>query len=441
MKRLSSELLKNYFIIVVLFASGYLGINFFLKQYLIQQSINDIKQAKFFLQEELKEMEHQNIEYFYWNAVMESPKANQLFINIFFDGDSFVEKNSPILYELDSQGEILKKSENYVLNTRMSLLNGETIGVQIIRGTSKENKFLKKIFRISFLGLLLIIFVSYRIHRYFYKKILTQFEQIEKATSLINLDHFNVNFDKSAFFQEFSSIFAAYEKMLERLEEQTTSQIEFVQNASHELRTPISVISGYVNLIDRWGIDDKNILREALCSIKDETKNIAALIEKLLFLAKRGELKLDYEEFNVSELVDEINSEMNILYPKAKLASKGDSTLILNSDRSLLKQLLRNLIKNGIMYSNQGSVKTCYYISDSELILKVKDNGIGIDEKELEKIFEKFYRVDKSRARDLGGHGLGLSIVKTILEILGGKIKIESKPKNGTTVFLIFNVK
>ena len=441
MKRLSSELLKNYFIIVVLFASGYMGINFFLKQYLIQQSINDINQARFFLQEELKEVEHQNLEAFYWNALMESPKANELFINVYFAGESFVEKNSPILDRGDFQGELLKEGENYVLNTRMSLLNGETIGVQIIRGTSKEKHFLERIFRTSILGLLLIIFISYKIHRYFYKKVLTQFKQLEKATSLINLDYFNVNFDKNAFFKEFSSIFVAYEKMLERLEEQTASQVEFVQNASHELRTPISVISGYVNLIDRWGIDDKNILRESLCSIKDETKNIAALIEKLLFLAKRGELKLDYEEFNVSELVNEINSEMNIIYPKAKLSSKGDSSLMLTSDRNLLKQLLRNLIKNGIMYSSQGSVKTSYYISDSELILKVKDNGIGIDERELEKIFEKFYRVDKSRARDLGGHGLGLSIVKNILEMLGGKIKIESKPQNGTTVFLIFNIK
>ena len=134
-------------------------------------------------------------------------------------------------------------------------------------------------------------------------------------------------------------------------------------------------------------------------------------------------------------MVDDINYEMSIIYPNAKLSSCGDKNIKLTSDADLFKQLLRNLIKNGIVYSSEGNVSTDYYLEDTNLVLKIQDDGIGMAPEKLEKIFEKFYRINKSRSRDSGGHGLGLSIVKNILEMLEGEIQVETSPNNGTTIF------
>ncbi len=417
------------------------GINLALRQYLVTQSTDKVKQVQKFLLDELIEEEHQNIEDFYMNAVLESPKEDDLFINIGFASEEFKEKNSPSFSKKESQEKLVKIGDFYVLNTKMKLLNDETIDVQILKGFKSEEKFLKEVYKVSIIGFIFVFILSYFIQRYFYLIITGQFEKLKEATSKVNLGNFKVTFQEGSFFQEFSNVFKAYEEMLKRLDKQVQLQVEFVQNASHELRTPISVISGYNKLIDRWGMEDREVLKEALKAIKDETQNINSLIEKLLFLAKKDHLKLEKNTFCIKEMVDDINCEMSILYPNAKLSSNGDKNIKFTSDADLFKQLLRNLIKNGIVYSREGTVSTGYYLEDSQLVLKIQDDGIGMEPEKLEKIFEKFYRVDKSRSREFGGHGLGLAIVKSILEVLGGEIQLESAPDKGTSIFLRFEIK
>ena len=441
MKKLSSELLKSYFIILALFFMALVGINLALRHHLAIESMSKVKQVQKFLLDELIEEEHQNIEDFYENAVLESPKEEDLFINIRFASKEFKEKKSPSFDKKESPGKLVKIGDFYVLNTKMKLLNGEAIDVQIIKGFKVEEKFLNEVCKISVIGFIFVFILSYFIQRYFYLNITGQFEKIKEATAKVNLGDFKVAFQKESFFEEFSTVFKAYEEMLKRLDKQVQLQVEFVQNASHELRTPISVISGYNKLIDRWGMEDREVLKEALKAIKDETQNINSLIEKLLFLAKKDHLKLEKNTFCIKEMVDDINYEMSILYPNAKLSSNGDKNIKFTSDADLFKQLLRNLIKNGIVYSSEGKVSTDYYLEDSNLVLKIQDDGIGMEPEKIEKIFEKFYRVDKSRSREFGGHGLGLAIVKNILEVLGGEIQIESAPDKGTSIFLRFEIK
>ena len=291
MKKLSSELLKNYFIILALFFMALVGINLTLRQHLASESMDKVKQVQKFLLDELIEVEHQNIEEFYMNAVLESPKENDLFINIGFESKEFKEKNSPSFSRKDSSEEIIKVGDFYILNTKMKLLNDNTIDVQIMKGFKSEEKFLNEVYKISIIGFILVFILSYFIQRYFYMNITGQFEKLKEATSKVNFGNFKVTVQEGSFFQEFSNIFKAYEEMLKRLDKQVQLQVEFVQNASHELRTPISIISGYSKLIDRWGMEDKEVLKEALKAIKDETRNMSSLIEKLLFLAKKRPLE------------------------------------------------------------------------------------------------------------------------------------------------------
>jgi signal transduction histidine kinase len=218
-----------------------------------------------------------------------------------------------------------------------------------------------------------------------------------------------------------------------QLIETTDGQIEFVNNASHELKTPIFIIKGYVDLMKRWGLKDKEIALESLNAIQEEVKAMESLVEKLLFIAKNDKIKPVLEEVELSEVFIDILTEMKIVYPEQKF-DFNSKEIKLYTDWALLKQLFRNIIDNAVKYGRGNLIKIFIEEESERVKVIIKDSGIGLTSEELEKIFDKFYRVDPSRNKNIKGHGLGLAISKTILEILDGKIKIESIPEVGTTV-------
>ena len=231
---------------------------------------------------------------------------------------------------------------------------------------------------------------------------------------------------------EFATVISSYEDMLKRLKQQTDVQIDFVNSASHELKTPIFIISGYIGLVKRWGFDNKEILKEALDSIEDETKNMSALVSKLLFLAKDNKAETEHQEFDILEMIESIINSFKIIYPNQKINFSSKKITII-SDYDLIKHLLVNLIENGIKYG-KGNDIDIDIIKNQNVTVKIKDRGEGISEKDLNYIYDKFYRVDKARSRNMGSHGLGLSIVKKITEILNIDVDIESSLGKGTIV-------
>ena len=220
--------------------------------------------------------------------------------------------------------------------------------------------------------------------------------------------------------------------MLKRLKSQTDAQVEFVNNASHELKTPIFIISGYVNLIKRWGIENKEISLEALESIEEETKNMSALVSKLLFLAKDSKTDMDYKSFDISQIIQDIIEDLKIIYQKQNINFTPKKAIIF-SDCDLVKQLFLNFIENGIKYG-RGNDIDIKISKNKNITVEIIDRGEGISKENLDHIFDKFFRVDKARSRDMGSHGLGLSIVKKISEVLNIDINIESVLNEGTVV-------
>ncbi|MDF2657171.1 MAG: signal transduction histidine kinase [Bacillota bacterium] len=239
---------------------------------------------------------------------------------------------------------------------------------------------------------------------------------------------------------ELKDLAKAINNMLNRIDEAYRSQVRFVSDASHELRTPISVIQGYANLLDRWGKNDEATLQEAIDAIKSEAESMKDLIEQLLFLA-RGDnetLHLDLELFNCSEMIEEIFKETQLIDSQHTFRIKNDALAFVNADRQLLKQALRILIDNSIKYTPANGEIVVSVSEDSDLVrISVQDNGIGIDPENLPYIFDRFYRSDESRARKTGGSGLGLAIMKWIIDRHGGSIEVISRKDIGTRTTIL----
>ncbi|MGI1658330.1 MAG: sensor histidine kinase [Desulfitobacterium sp.] len=255
----------------------------------------------------------------------------------------------------------------------------------------------------------------------------------------INATHLDTRIAVDETQSELKSLASAINGMLDRINESYRSQARFVSDASHELRTPISVIQGYANLLDRWGKKDEKTLQESIDAIKNETANMKALVEQLLFLARgdNNTMSLQMERFELSSLVDEVLRETQMIDGGHEYTSTITPVFIL-ADKGLIKQATRILIDNAMKYTPTGK-KISLSVSgeDGYARLTVQDEGIGIAPEAVPLIFDRFYRSDESRTRTTGGSGLGLAIARWIAERHGGHLEVLSRLDIGTRISLV----
>ena len=234
-------------------------------------------------------------------------------------------------------------------------------------------------------------------------------------------------------------------KMLDRIERSYNSQKQFVSDASHELRTPISVIRGYTDMLKRWGKDDPEVLDEGITAISQETEGMKELVESLLFLARHDKktLMMEISSFDPTELIREIRKEEMMVHTEYQFDIQQLTEMTIEADRNMLKQVIRILCDNAVKYSEPGTTITlsCNRNQEGGCDISVKDEGQGISEEDLPKIFDRFYRSDKARKKETGGHGLGLSIARIIVVAHSGRIRVRSKPGCGTTFTVMLPAK
>jgi len=226
----------------------------------------------------------------------------------------------------------------------------------------------------------------------------------------------------------------AFREKIEELERMTRLQSEFIGNVSHEVRNPIFSISGYLEALGTPGLDDeqrKMYAEKALTNLN----RLQNLFDDLIDIA-RLEYREDLINRSVFDLKDLVNEVAEMLRPKTEekdLDLQADvPRFFVRADRSRIRQVLTNLIENGIAYTESGSVRCRVQRRLDKIRVEVIDTGQGIDEDHLDRIFERFYRVDPDRSRESGGTGLGLSIVKQILQAHGEEIHVESTKGRGT---------
>ncbi|NLT58878.1 MAG: sensor histidine kinase [Clostridiales bacterium] len=230
----------------------------------------------------------------------------------------------------------------------------------------------------------------------------------------------------------------AINDLLTRMEAAYRQQARFVSDASHELRTPISVLQGYVDLLDRWGKDDPQVLDESITAIRGEVANMKQLIEQLLFLARgeSGRTQLSLEAFSLSDLLREVYDESLMIDAEHPYRLEQTAPVTVTGDAAMLKQVARILVDNAAKYTLPGYGITLRsgHKGDGTPFFAVQDNGVGIAAGDLPQVFDRFFRADPARARQTGGTGLGLSIARWIVERHGGYFELLSREGIGTRV-------
>jgi two-component system phosphate regulon sensor histidine kinase PhoR len=214
----------------------------------------------------------------------------------------------------------------------------------------------------------------------------------------------------------------------------------YVGNISHELKTPIFTIQAYLHTLLEGGLYDDQINRDYLKRAADNTERLQNIVEDLDIISKleAGQAELDIKRFDIKELVKDIFLDLKSLAKKKKISlllkDGASQSFYVMADRESIRQVLINLLVNSIKYGKEGGItKVSFYDMDSEVLTEVSDNGIGIDEKHIKHVFDRFYRVDSSRSRNQGGSGLGLAIVKHIIEAHDQTINVRSTYDMGST--------
>ncbi len=215
---------------------------------------------------------------------------------------------------------------------------------------------------------------------------------------------------------------------------------EFLGNVSHELKTPIFNIQGYILTLLDGGLEDDNINRLYLERTEKSVNRMITIVNDLESISRleAGELKLEYTRFNIVKMIreafedHEIHSEERGI--SLKFAKSIDKAIYVIADKKRIQEVINNLIDNSIKYGRQGGETIVdFHDMEENILVEFIDNGIGISDKDLPRLFERFFRADKSRSRKMGGTGLGLSIVKHIIEAHSQTINVQSKINKGSS--------
>ncbi|MBL7900561.1 MAG: sensor histidine kinase [Bacteroidia bacterium] len=264
-------------------------------------------------------------------------------------------------------------------------------------------------------------------NRFLNNEIPVELNLLEEEDSLVQLEE-KVNY-----------LIESREKEVRHFENLDSYRKEYLGNVSHELKTPVFNIQGYIDTLINGGLEDKTINMEYLRRTEQSIDRLINIIDDLETITQleSGQLHLDVDNFDIAALCKDVYAALELLAArkniKLELARKYDRPVMVRADKYRIRQVLVNLITNSIKYGRENG-KTIVSINylNSDVVVEISDNGVGIAEQHLPRIFERFYRIDKGRSREQGGTGLGLAIVKHIIEAHEKSIKVESEPGKGT---------
>lgn len=285
-----------------------------------------------------------------------------------------------------------------------------------------------------FIFIFTFIAIQYRVERFIYRRVKKIYDDISLLESTSFLDQ-SITTDMDALTREVKK-FATDKKLeIEMLKVREKYRREFLGNVSHELKTPLFTVQGYLSTLLDGAMEDKNIRKKYLKRAEKGVERLIYIVEDLDMITKleSGDLNLEFSEFDIVELIQNVFDllEMKADYKKITLAFENHhiQSVFVKGDKDKLQQLVENLIVNSIKYGKVGGLTEVSVINltKKKVLVRITDNGEGIERQNLPRIFERFYRVDKSGARSEGGSGLGLAIVKHIIEAHKEKIYVESE--------------
>ncbi|KOS61611.1 HAMP domain-containing protein [Lysinibacillus agricola] len=347
---------------------------------------------------------------------------------------------------LTSIGEIIEmtidKKDVFVINQQIQL--GFFQGyIQVIHPLSKFQSLMHYLLTTMLIAGLGALLLSASIGYYLANYLMKPLHELRSSMKTVMDKGFNEPIQLTyTSHDEIGDLLKMYNTMMNELQISFTQQQQFVADASHELRTPIQAIEGHLSLLKRWGKDDPEILEESIDTSLSEIARMRKMIEELLELARREE-KDDQSEADAVAVIETVIEEIKHLHPEARITlSKNEEIGRLFITENALSQIVRNIIENAIRYCEKiPEIQISLSVSGNEALLKIEDNGIGVAEEYIPFIFDRFYRIDEARNRQIGGTGLGLSITKMLLEKYNSSVEVKSEKNVGTVFFMKFPLK
>ncbi len=285
--------------------------------------------------------------------------------------------------------------------------------------------------------------VFFLLKQYIYQKIKLIYKSIHREKTNTSSKMENMDFSQDIIEEtekEVNEWATQQQKEIDNLKSLEEYRRNFLGDISHELKTPLFNIQGYIHTLLDGALYDENINKEYLKRAATNTERLHLIVEDLEVISRleSGENPLELETFNLLKLTDEIIEEMEMVAKKKKISivyrERTPQPYRVNADRESVRQIFTNLIVNSIKYGKKSGITSiAFFDMDEYILVEIADDGIGIEKKHLPHIFDRFYRVEKSRNRSKGGSGLGLSIVKHIVEAHGNTINVRSDSGMGTT--------
>lgn len=302
-------------------------------------------------------------------------------------------------------------------------------------------KLLETLFIFVLIGVIIISILSY----WLAAKLLLPMNEIQKNINVLKTDpdsdqRLEINSN-----DELSDLGVVFNGMIDQTQRYIHQQQQFVEDVSHELRTPVAVIQGHLKLLLRWGKDDPKVLAESLNASLQETKRMESLVTEMLDLSRAEQIEINYgnEIANVNEVVNQVYNDFKMLHDDFTFTFDDDTYYesYIKIYRNHLEQLLIILLDNAIKYSETRKEIHLSLSSNTNMVsISVQDFGEGISKENLDKVFDRFFRVDKARSRNKGGNGLGLAIANRLVKAYQGDISIESSVGYGTIFQVSFPI-
>ncbi|MEK5185539.1 sensor histidine kinase [Solibacillus sp. FSL W7-1324] len=342
-------------------------------------------------------------------------------------------------YKLDPSKHYTEKTirdiPHIALVTPLILPNDEIVEAKLIQPLPTITENMNRLLIILVLMTLVALIPIYLASQLFVRLIVKPVQQLtttmEKNIQQSSYEQIPVRKQSN---DEIAQMALTYNHLMAQLEDVHDKQQQFVGNASHELKTPLTVIESYTKLLKRRGTQDAQITEEALEAILKETTNMKAMIEQMLALAKTNEMtKINLSTFPLQPFIEQIEQSIITAYHREILVDIPNVEI--TTDEAKLKQLLFIFLDNARKYSDD--IIKIHASVKNDLHITIQDCGVGIPEEDLPNLFHRFYRVDKDRNRKTGGTGIGLSIAKELADRLNAKISIDSELGKGTTILLI----
>ena len=319
--------------------------------------------------------------------------------------------------------------------------------VQIIDQLNEYHKLSQNIlWTILFTGLLALLFsalAGYIIASQFLKPI----KKVTEAMKSIEKDPLShARIDISDRNDELSEMGSAYNNMMDRMQRNIENQKEFVEDVSHELRTPVAVVEGHLKLLNRWGKDDPEILEESLEASLQEIGRMKTLVQEMLDISRAEQVEIHYkhELTAVKEVIRQTFNNFEMIHPDFEFNLDNDlkEDVCVNIYRNHLEQILIIIMDNAVKYSTKRKeIHVSTAVEKGEVHIAIQDFGEGMTQEDTERIFNRFYRIDKARARVTGGSGLGLSIAQELIHGYKGRIWAESVLNHGSIFRIVLPIK